>query len=309
MNLGLLRGLDATYDYVLLCNSDVVVPDNLIDAMVATAETDDSIASVTAWSNSVSIFSLPNSDADVNVSHQGAVDFLSAALRAEFAREAFPIPTAVGFCMLIPTGVVQTNGLLDPVFGRGYCEEVDWCLRAARSGALHVLAPATFVYHVGSATSKVEGILERGQSTSWANEAIIDMRYPDYRQNLARFHETANLEGLMVRGLRAIVVSAAREWGYSVEASWLHRPNRDNQVQFVVEPDGTRPLLTGRFQGFEVGFDLEGTDVLGAVERVVGSPPTKVSVFDRGRYSELITARAEERRIDVVRTAGYPERV
>lgn len=309
MNLGLLRGLDAGYDYVLLCNSDVVLPANLLTAMTEAAESSSDIASVTAWSNSVSIFSLPNQDPDTNVCHQGAVDFLSAALHGEFRKETLDIPTAVGFCMLIPTAAVRDNGLLDPVFGRGYCEEVDWCLRGLPLGYRHVLAPSTFVYHVGSATSRIEGILERGQSTSWANERIIDMRHPGYRAQLAAFNETSNLSELMQRGLRAIILNAAREWGYSIEASWLHRTNPDRQVQFVVEPDGRRPLLTGRFQGFDVGFDLDGSDVLRTVEQIVGSPPAGITVFDRGHLSEILVSRGSEKSIVVDIVASYPERV
>ena len=45
---------------------------------------------------------------------------------------------------------------MDPVFGRGYSEEIDWCLRSHTMGYHSVLAPSCFVYHAGS------GITEGG---------------------------------------------------------------------------------------------------------------------------------------------------
>lgn len=309
MNLALLRALDAGYDHVILCNSDVIVPKTLADTLVRAGEADPSIGSVTAWSNNVSAFSLPNSDAAANIAHQGAVDFLSDALAGEFDTESLTIPTAVGFCMLIPATAIRQVGLLDPVFGRGYCEEVDWCQRAKEAGLKNVLAAGSFVYHIGNATTREAGILERNQFTSWANEAIVDMRHSRYRDDLDEFDRSGVLEPLMKRALQRIVVAAAREWGYSIEASWLHRQNRERVVQFVLEPDGQRPLLTGRFQGFEVGFPLTTTDVVGAVEATVGRPPAEVSVFDRGELATALERDAGRLGLAFVEGRAYPERV
>jgi GT2 family glycosyltransferase len=309
MNMGLLRALDSGYDHVILCNSDVIVPATLADTLVRAGEADPSIGSVTAWSNNVSVFSLPNADPTANLGHQGAVDFLSDALAGEFGGESLTIPTAVGFCMLIPTTAVRQVGLLDPVFGRGYCEEVDWCQRAKRAGLKNVLAAGSFVYHVGNATTREAGLLERNQFTSWANEAIIDLRYPTYRDDLDAFDQSGRLEPLMRRALQALIVAAAREWGYSIEASWLHRQNRERVVQFVVEPDGQRPLLTGRFQGFEIGVPLDTTDVVGTVQALVGRPPVEVSVFDRGELAAALERDAGRLGLTFVEGRAYPERV
>ena len=60
------------------------------------------------------------------------------------------IPTGVGFCMYITRSSLNAVGLFDADrFGRGYGEENDFCMRAAKSGYKHVLAHNTFVYHAG----------------------------------------------------------------------------------------------------------------------------------------------------------------
>ena len=52
------------YDYVIIANSDVLFGADTIDRMMEVATSDERIGSVTAWSNNVSIYSLPNEDPD-----------------------------------------------------------------------------------------------------------------------------------------------------------------------------------------------------------------------------------------------------
>lgn len=309
MNIAMLRAAAAGYDHVILCNSDVVVPANLVDAMVGVVEADPSIGSVTAWSNNVSIFSLPNDDPDANLAHQGAVDFISAALHGEFGTESVDLPSGVGFCMLIPTDAIREVGICDPVFGRGYCEEVDWCQRALQVGRRSVLAPSAFVYHIGNATTHGEGMLLRGHTSVLAHERIIDMRYPDYRGRVEAFGTSGLMGEITDRALRRIVVCAAREWGYSVDASWLPYDASPQTVRFVVTPDGRRPLVAGMFQGFRASVDIVDAGVLDAVEKLVGRPPSGVSLFERGRLAELLAEEAAAGGVPFTDRRPYPERI
>ena len=72
VNLGLMRARDANYDFVIIANSDVLFAANLPDTLIETAATDPTIGSVTAWSNNVSIFSLPNEDPDLYLRRSGS---------------------------------------------------------------------------------------------------------------------------------------------------------------------------------------------------------------------------------------------
>jgi hypothetical protein len=73
---------------------------------------------------------------------------------------------------------------LDPAFGRGYGEEVDWCQRVRALGGRHVGQPGLFVYHAGGASFGAE------KAAAWqpAN-ARISARYPDYDADVQRFFE------------------------------------------------------------------------------------------------------------------------
>ncbi len=239
MNLGLLHAEAEGYDACVLLNSDVVLPTNVVDQLVAVAATDQRIASVTPWSNELSIYSLANSRPEL-LADQARVDGVSQSLADEFGASCLPVPVGVGFCLYVTRAAIDAVGIMDPVFGRGYGEEVEWCCRATEAGLSHVLAPGAFAYHAGSATNVAEGVLGRGERSVHVNDAIVDMRHPWYRAELARFTAEDPLRELRARAIRRLVTDAARARGVVVEASWLGRPasgDDGGRVRVVVAPD------------------------------------------------------------------------
>ncbi len=126
----------------------------------------------------------------------------------EFDGQAIPIPSGVGFCMALSTSAIARVGLMDPVFGRGYSEEIDWCLRSHVEGFTSVLAPSCFVYHAGSGITRAEGLVGRGDHIVHAHQAIIDERYPLYRSQLAAFVASSIPGGMKERALRRILITA-----------------------------------------------------------------------------------------------------
>jgi GT2 family glycosyltransferase/glycosyltransferase involved in cell wall biosynthesis len=172
---------DGRRQAVLLLNSDTEVANDWVQRLCAHAAADDTVGSVTALSNNATICSYP---------HMGANDFPAEttvaevdALTAEVNRGvAVEIPTAVGFCMLIPVRALREVGLFDEdAFGKGYGEENDFCLRAAAQGYHHLLATDVFVRHVGEVSF--------GSTSNPGKEnaaRIILARYPDYNTMVAR---------------------------------------------------------------------------------------------------------------------------
>ena len=316
MNLGLLRAESAGYDLVVILNSDVVVPANLADGLYAVAATDPAIASVTAWSNNASIFSLPNDSDDFTsgstLTDVPTVDAVSATLADEFGVLAVDIPVGMGFCMAVTRAAIDEVGLFDPVFGRGYCEEVDWSLRAGGRGKRNVLAPSVFVYHMGSASTRLAGILGAGEQTVQVNEEIVDQRFPAYRADVATWDAAGGVRDLVARGLHRLLRDAAVTGGYVVDATWLQRepPDAtDARVRITVNPDGPAPLVQVAAQGWRCPIPVGDAGILAAIATFVGCPPSEVRIHDRGRLAERLADDARLAGVGVRLANRYPERV
>ena len=137
----------------MLLNSDTLVNGDWLDRMVATARSMPEIGTATPFSNNATICSYP----DCNVENDFALEIDDAALdriaATVNAGRWVPIPTAVGFCMLIKRACIEAIGLFDhATFGRGYGEEVDFCQRAKAAGWINGLVGSVFVRHFGSAS-------------------------------------------------------------------------------------------------------------------------------------------------------------
>ena len=168
---------------IILLNSDAMVPAGWASRLTAPLS-DAGVASVTPLSNDAEIFSAPFICKATSLK-PGQGDAIDAALREHIAAENRPdgaAPTGVGFCMSINRGWLARIGLLDPRFGRGYGEEVDWCRRAVAKGARHVTAANLYVEHRGGSSFGPEKTALVQQ-----NNAIIAARYPGYDAMVAEF--------------------------------------------------------------------------------------------------------------------------
>lgn len=308
MNLAMRYAMAAEYDYVVLLNSDTVLPRNLASALMRVAGLDDSVGSVTAWSNNVSMFSLPNADAQHFLDNPDAVDWVSTALGDEFGERAVDIPSAVGFCVLLPVRVVRAVGLMDPAFGRGYCEEIDWSQRSKALGYRITLAPAAFVYHMGNASTIEAGFDLDVHRSVPANERLIDHRYPDFRSKVQEYADSGIAEQLVQAGSQRLLAQAGREQGYVVEASWFAPVNESGEVHFAIAPDGASRDVTCTYLGFTATVRV-GHSILGSLEDLTGRLPSRVVVQDHGAQTGELLQDARSRSIDVVDTRAYPQRV
>ncbi len=308
VNLGLLRAMDAGYDYVIIANSDVLFSETLPDTMVETAASDPNIGSVTAWSNNVSIFSLPNDDPDLYLRDQDKVNWLSASIYGTFGAAAVDIPAGISFCILIPVPVLRHVGLMDPVYGRGYCEETDWSLRSKSLGYRITLSPSSFAYHQGGATNIEAGLLSSGHTSVPAHERIIDHRYPLFRSQVAGFVYSETLDDLRTGAIRKIMVDAARHWGYSVVAGL--NPPGPGAIRPVVKLEKTQGRFTTvvHFIGFQLVLPQFENVPQGLFE-YFGSAPTSVRVIEPAAELGEVTAGFGAIGAQVQREVCYPSRV
>lgn len=253
----------------------------------------------------------PSPQFDHLVQVPGLVDWLSERLDEEFDGETIPIPSGVGFCMAMPTAVIQDVGLMDPVFGRGSAEEIDWCLRSHSMGYRSVLAPSCFVYHAKGGMTAAESHIGDGDPIVPAQQAIIDDRYPLYHSQLLALFSSDVIDQICERARRQIIVCAARERGYRLEASQLHQNADDFDVaRFRIDPIGDMPAITAAYEGFEESFAIGEDGVLSTIEKIVGKSPDEIRIFDRGQLAQDLEAEAE--RVGATRVARrtpYRERV
>ena len=181
-NLGFVRSVNiglrlSAGRHCVLLNSDTQVPKGWLERLIRPLEEDPRIATVTPFSNAALWFSVPVVNTDNRETmRRFSVDELDDivarhALPAEFAAT----PIGHGFCMAMNAVAIDKIGILDEeTFGRGYGEEVDWCLRASVAGYRHVVAGNLFVahYHCGSFDSAEKRRLIADHAD------IIKTRYP-----------------------------------------------------------------------------------------------------------------------------------
>jgi GT2 family glycosyltransferase len=310
VNLGLLAAADGDYDYVVICNSDVIFPVDMVPQMIRVAQSDPRIGSVTAWSNNVSVYSLPNEDANRYLDDQRAVDWVTECLTRQFGTAAMDVPAAVSFCILIPIDVLRVVGLMDPVFGRGYCEETDWSLRSQALGYRVTLAPSVFIYHRGQASTIAAGLVAPGHSTVPAHEAIVAMRYPLFTSQVRNFLASDLMPWAQAHAFRALIGAAAREHGYVLQLAWMGTPTPPGDtVRVVVDPRGRTPVLELSHLGFVWRLDLGERPLVDELRDVLGGDPISVVVSgSSGRARALVRDLAEEG-IPVHERMMYPERV
>jgi GT2 family glycosyltransferase len=161
---------------VVLLNSDTEVVNDWLDRLRRCVHSAPDIATATPFSNHATICSYPVFCAD----NEMPPDISLAELDSLFARlntgMLVDLPTAVGFCMYIRRACLDQVGLFDAGrFGRGYGEENDFSLRAAKAGWRNVLCADTFVFHAGGVSFGAERA-----ALGSAAAGVLSRLHPEY---------------------------------------------------------------------------------------------------------------------------------
>lgn len=141
--------LSDTHD-VLLLNSDTEVAGNWLDRLRTAAYTTANVATVTPFSNNATICSYPQFCTGNTLPPGYTTGQLDAVFASTNPGGILDIPTGVGFCMYIRRDCLSQIGMFDiENYGKGYGEENDFCIRAAKKGWRNLHALDTFVLHTG----------------------------------------------------------------------------------------------------------------------------------------------------------------
>jgi len=178
--------IDKTDNDILLLNSDTVVTKGFVEEMSFVLHESSKNGAVTPRSNNATIATVPLSAAikkDVEPDESYRV---YNKIKATLPRSTV-VPVAHGFCILIRRELIKKYGLFDTAFGRGYGEEVDFCLRIGRKGYKSLLANHTYVFHLEARSFS----LEAKKKFIEENNKILWKRYPSYRQSVRDYMDEA----------------------------------------------------------------------------------------------------------------------
>lgn len=176
------RGMALSRNDVVLLNSDTLVTHGWLDALRACAASDTAIGTITPFSNNAEILSYPVFCADNGWMPGRDPEPTRAALAAAAVPTYPDIPTGVGFCFYVRRTLLDEVGAFDPVFGAGYGEENDFCLRAAAFGWRNVLCDDAFVVHTGA-----RSFVAQKQVLVPRNTATLLKRHPGYGEIVQRY--------------------------------------------------------------------------------------------------------------------------
>lgn len=172
-NLGYLKNvntfLSECENDVVLLNSDTRVTAGWLTEMLHVAA-DDRVGAVCPLSDNATLVTI-----DINKSE------VLQQLKA-YSKQWYPIPTAVGFCMLIKRQVISLLGGFDPYYDPGYGEECDYSMQIRNLGLQVACAPAAFVYHQGSQSFQSEA-----DKLKTSHQQLLDLRWPKYTSEVTQF--------------------------------------------------------------------------------------------------------------------------
>ena len=165
-NIGIAQG---SAPYVVLVNSDVIVTPGWLSRLVRCADSDPRIACINPFTNYASNINIPLAP--------GANFYGMDHVLAHRSPRSYPdVVTGVGFCMLLRRAALDELGVFDEVYGRGYCEDSDLCMRLTAKGYRTVVADDVYIYHKGRASFP-----DRDQRYRM-NRRIFDDRWADEYQ-------------------------------------------------------------------------------------------------------------------------------
>ena len=124
-------------EIVVLLNSDCEISDNFAENILKCFDSDPNIIAASPIASNSASYYIPQ--------------FLPLPLMNFFLNKNLPqypeVFNAEGFCFCVRKSYIDEYGLFDPVYGKGYCEEVDFCLRAKSNGKKCVLIDNLYVKH------------------------------------------------------------------------------------------------------------------------------------------------------------------
>ncbi|MGU3661016.1 glycosyltransferase family 2 protein [Methylobacterium fujisawaense] len=277
---------------ILLLNADTVLPPRALERLLNVLRSDPAVGTVTPLSNNGELTSFPALHS-FNPLPDPAELLAWDAAAANAAAPPLDLPNGIGFCMLVRRACWEQLDGIASIYGRGYYEDVDLCLRARDLGYRNVCATNLIVGHAGSRSF-------RGMKRALVirNLEIVRTRFPDFETESAAF--------LRAAPLRPIFAAIER-----------HIPPQPHDVVLVTALTGAHPTLQARIHALIAAGErvllLSVVDGAGRVASTLrslsGGVPQSLSFtltdFD-GRQALLGYLTAAIHRIEIVDIENCP---
>jgi hypothetical protein len=170
------------------------------------------------------------------------------------------------------------------------------------------LAPGAFVYHEGRGSNIDAGLVTNHGTTVPENEAIIDVRYPQFRDQVDAFLSSHLLPKAQEDAINRIMYDAGRQYGYSVEVGWLPRVTQDEYyVRVHITPEADSATVRLHFRGFRSELECPGINAGSWLRQYFGRDPIHVNMLDRGGIADRLRAAFNPSIVSEVR--NYPSQI
>ena len=175
-NLGFVktcnRGMQlAQGDIVVLLNSDTQIPAEFCERIIKCFKSNDNIGIASPISSCSCTFY-------IEMPQNYTIEKMNKLLREKHQCVYPTIHAAEGYCFCIRKSVINQQGYLDEIYGKGYHEEVDYAYRAITNGWKNVLIDDLYVYHKRQASFGAE-----------TREKLIQQNNPIFKERWEGFRE------------------------------------------------------------------------------------------------------------------------
>ncbi len=310
INLGFARSVNRALALsgrgdVVLLNADAALPRGALARLAALAKSDPRIGTITPLSNNSQYTSYPKPNVANPMPHPEEIEALDGLAQRANGSRLVDLPTGVGFCLYITRACLDAVGALPEFYGRGYYEDVEFCLAARERGYRNVCATGMFVGHSGSASF---GELKLALTVK--NLSTLEDRFPGRahegdafaRADPLRAARAAIDERAPPAGARALLAAAPGRaaWRAERRARETESGGLPAAVILAVAPGARRVELSRPGEGAPatLTFDLDSGGLRRLADYLRSLAAEVVEIFDALSIPETL--------IDVLIALGTP---
>ncbi|WP_197995474.1 glycosyltransferase [Gimesia algae] len=168
-------------EYVVLLNNDTYVTKGWLWGMVRYFLQDNRLGLLGPVTNNI------GNEAKIDISYEGMEEMSIKARKytSEHTRDLFNMNTVAFFCAMISRQVINEVGVLDEVFGCGFFEDDDYCIRARNAGYKIAITEDVFIHHHLSASfNKLKA--EQRQQLFDKNKQIFEEKWGTWTPHVYR---------------------------------------------------------------------------------------------------------------------------